>query len=736
MPRPATLAVCCLLLSTSLLVTAAPRHLLQTTTTTVSASASSSASASASTGTTTTAAAAPVAAPAGGPSTIGGTTDSVAGTPSAPYGPGRQPDGNCLCTREYAPVCGADSQTYGNPCVAGCANVKYTPGKCPVCAAAQSPAPKTCSLSYTDGFKCGDGLTWTSTCDAVTNSHPCVTNGVCQNNPNGTTIPTTGTNPNGDVFTFAASGTKPAPTAARYNYGEALHKAYLFFEAQRSGRLTKQRLAWRSDSCTKCTGTFGEDLSGGYYESGGSYLKLGIPSAFTTTMLAWGLKAFKAGHDNVQETATAQEAIKWGADFLIASYPKPNTFVAVIGNDTLDFDYYGPPEEYDSFVSSRPVFYLTEADPGSEITGEAAAALAASYLALRDSTVDGVTADYLAKVLSTAESLYTFATTFPRSYMDSTSPGINIHRGLYPSTGYLDELCWAALWLYQATGTASYLSQAETYYTQYLAQANNYAGYSFENGQKGPALHVVFASLTSTQSSLAQTKAKEFFDQYVTPGGGIRTTAGGFALPYHWGATRPTTQMAFLGFVYASNPNVPAAYRDTVWRFSYYQVNYLLGDSGRSWVTGFGSNFPTFLWHKYSVNPFIDWPLRGKNVWLGLDRGPWTVKKNEVPVIVEASKLDTEGSYYPNKFTVYGYLFAAPLEDDSLIVGRKDYTYAEATTDGTTAFTGCLAALAGYFTTGQAHITDCGLDLGWGHPNATVVAGKSIDNRVGCPATA
>ena len=42
-----------------------------------------------------------------------------------------------------------------------------------------------------------------------------------------------------------------------------------------------------------------------------------------------------------------------------------------------------------------------------------------------------------------------------------------------------------------------------------------------------------------------------------------------------------------------------------------FQVNYVLGDSGRSWLAGFGSDFPTFIWHKLSYNSFIDWPTRG-----------------------------------------------------------------------------------------------------------------------------
>ena len=64
--------------------------------------------------------------------------------------------------------------------------------------------------------------------------------------------------------------------------------------------LCLQRIAWRTDSCAECKGPNGEDLSGGYYEAGGSYLKFSFPTAFTLTQLAWGVVQYREGYAKVQ----------------------------------------------------------------------------------------------------------------------------------------------------------------------------------------------------------------------------------------------------------------------------------------------------------------------------------------------------------------------------------------------------------------------------------------------------
>ena len=50
-----------------------------------------------------------------------------------------------------------------------------------------------------------------------------------------------------------------------------------------------------------------------------------------------------------------------------------------------------------------------------------------------------------------------FATTYPGLVGDSVSEVSN----LYFSTSYRDDLAWAAIWLYQATGDSSYLTVSQ-----------------------------------------------------------------------------------------------------------------------------------------------------------------------------------------------------------------------------------------------------------------------------------
>ncbi len=42
------------------------------------------------------------------------------------------PQADCMCTKQYDPVCGCNQKTYGNACEAKCAGITtFTKGECP-----------------------------------------------------------------------------------------------------------------------------------------------------------------------------------------------------------------------------------------------------------------------------------------------------------------------------------------------------------------------------------------------------------------------------------------------------------------------------------------------------------------------------------------------------------------------------------------------------------------------------
>jgi hypothetical protein len=133
------------------------------------------------------------------------------------------------------------------------------------------------------------------------------------------------------------------PNPPRYDYSEALHKSWLFYRSQQSGKIVEagqQRLAWRANSCTGCIGAYGEDLSVGFYE-GADTMRWGLQNAFVVTQLAWNIVEFGDAMASVNELTEAKEILRWAADFLIASHPLPNVFVGQLGSSAIDFKYFG-----------------------------------------------------------------------------------------------------------------------------------------------------------------------------------------------------------------------------------------------------------------------------------------------------------------------------------------------------------------------------------------------------------
>ena len=117
-----------------------------------------------------------------------------------------------------------------------------------------------------------------------------------------------------------------------------------------------------------------------------------------------------------------------------------------VGDPDIDHKCWQRPEDMDE---KRPSFKLTTKSPGSDIAGEVAAAMASASLVFRKDN-----ASYSDELLTHAKELFDFADSHQGLYTVSF-PDAETY---YNSTGYGDELLWAASWLLHATGKEKYLT--------------------------------------------------------------------------------------------------------------------------------------------------------------------------------------------------------------------------------------------------------------------------------------
>ncbi|XP_061355372.1 endoglucanase 12-like [Gastrolobium bilobum] len=242
------------------------------------------------------------------------------------------------------------------------------------------------------------------------------------------------------------------------NYTLALHKALLFFNAQKSGRLPKNNgIPWRGNSGLQD----GNDtdvkggLVGGYYDAGDN-IKFHFPMSFAMTMLSWSVLEYKQKYIAINEYAHARELIKWGTDYLLLTFNTSATKISKIygqvggslnGTTTPDDHHcWQRPEDMDYPRPTIPIFQ------GPDLAGEMAAALAAASIVFQDDVV------YSQKLIKGAETVFTFARDSGkrRQY----SKGQAYIEPYYNSSGYYDEYMWGGAWLYYATGNRTYISLA------------------------------------------------------------------------------------------------------------------------------------------------------------------------------------------------------------------------------------------------------------------------------------
>ncbi|KAI3898149.1 hypothetical protein MKX03_021748 [Papaver bracteatum] len=471
---------------------------------------------------------------------------------------------------------------------------------------------------------------------------------------------------------------------ANYNYGDALDKSLLFFEAQRSGKLpANQRVKWRGDSGLRDGFQQGVNLVGGYYDAG-DHVKFGLPMAFAVTMISWGAIDFVDEIKSSNQLGHTLEAIKWGTDYFLKAHTQANVLWGQVGDGNSDHYCW---ERAEDMSTSRTAYKIDAGQPGSDLAGETAAAFAAASIAFKhyDSA-------YSSLLLHHAKQLFTFADRFRGRYDNSIQNAKNFYAS---ASGYSDELLWAATWLYQATG--------EDYYLAYVVSNGAYLGgtdwavgeFSWDNKYAGVQILLTKVLLegkggkyTSTLQQY-QAKAQYFACSCMQKNSGynVPRTPGGLLYIRQWNNLQYVSSASFLLAAYSdylSAHNTALKCPDgqiqpeAVLQFARSQADYILGKNPKSmsYLVGYGSNYPRYVHHRGASIPSM------------------SVHRSTVGCAGGYEDWYHRNSADPN--VIYGALIGGPDKYDQYTNERDDYEQSEPTISGTAPLIGLFAKLQGH----------------------------------------
>ncbi|KAJ7528295.1 hypothetical protein O6H91_16G093400 [Diphasiastrum complanatum] len=445
---------------------------------------------------------------------------------------------------------------------------------------------------------------------------------------------------------------------SKEQYGEALSKSILFYEAMRSGKLPDdQRVTWRGDSALSDGSTSHVDLSGGYYDAGDN-VKFGFPMAFTITMLSWSL--VENGHelDAAGELKNARNAVRWGSDFLLKAAATPNQLWVQVGDANADHQCWERPEEMDT---PRTAYQVNAQNPGSDVAAETAAALAAASIVFRNADPA-----YSSELLSVAKNVFAFADQHRGVYSDALGVAVSPFYTSY--SGYKDELLWGAVWLYKASRDKSYLSyidniEVDPEATSLLDWDNKYCG----------AQVLLSKMFLSGKHKTLQLASKARADNCIcsflpnVPNSQATITPAFVMLTYSDYLAKASDTISCGGT--SVTPNRLAA-------FARRQVDYILGENpaNYSYMVGFGSSFPQHVHHRASSLPSL---------------------KQHPSRILCSEGFTWLSSEDPNPNLLVGAVVGGPDRSDVYSDNRSNYQEAEPTTYNSAALVGALAYLYG-----------------------------------------
>eukprot|EP01018_Ginkgo_biloba_P013132 Gb_13362 [translate_table: standard] len=484
------------------------------------------------------------------------------------------------------------------------------------------------------------------------------------------------------------------------NYTQALHKALMFFNAQRSGPIPKHNnVSWRGNSGMRdglSDPGARVNLVGGFYDAGDA-IKFNFPGAFAMTMLSWSVIEYSAKYEAAGELNHVKEIIKWGSDYLLKTFNSSsdniNLIYAQVGKgDTSN----GPSNPNDHYCWMRPedMDYPRPVDTchsGSDLSAEMAAALAAASIVFKDSKT------YSQKLVKGAKTLFKFS----RDQRGRYSAGRPDAAIFYNSTGYYDEFVWGGAWMYYATGNSSYLQLATTPGIAKRAGAfrggQDYGVLSWDNKLAGAQVLLSRLRLFLSPGYPYEEILKSYHNQtnivmcsYLPIFRAFNRTRGGLIQLNH-GRPQPlqyVVNAAFLAALYSDYleaADIPGWYcgptffpTEALRSFSRSQINYILGKNPMkmSYVVGYGKRYPKHVHHRGASIP--------KNKIKYSCKGGW--KWRDSP--------------RANPNVLVGAMVAGPDRHDMYRDVRTNYNFTEPTLAGNAGLVAALVSISGGDTRG------------------------------------
>ncbi|KAK7852510.1 endoglucanase 2 [Quercus suber] len=350
--------------------------------------------------------------------------------------------------------------------------------------------------------------------------------------------------------------------------------------------LVNNRIAWRGDSGLRDGGNEENlDLSRGMYDAG-DLIKFGFPMAFTATVLSWAILEYGDHMNAVKQLEHAQDSLKWITDYLINAHPSANVLYVQVGDPEVDHNCWERPE---AMTEKRPLVKVNMLFPGAEVAAETAAAMASASMVFKK-----IDFTYSSMLFMHAQQLFILADTYQGSY----SVSILQVQKYYNSTGYGDELLWAATWLYHATGKQFYLRYV-------LLSRINFFGAKDESTSENLDLQLYRESAEAIVCALLPD----------SPTATSSRTESGLIWVSEWNSLQHPVASAFLAVLYGDYMlttqtetlyYIGKSYKpEDLHKFAISLADYVLGNNPMkmSYLIGYGSSYPQYAHHRGSSIP-------------------------------------------------------------------------------------------------------------------------------------